>query len=93
MFFPAFRSPRTVHLTICALVGDSRSESDGAWHGGCLALAELARRGAVCPSVFVCVSDSVSFVNIFGFLCVSTVRGLLGLCGFAVCYKLAWRSI
>ena len=45
------RLPRDLADDVVASVLElfSDSEGDGAWHGGCLALAELARRGLLLP--------------------------------------------
>ena len=45
------RLPKDLADDVVAAVFElfSESEGDGAWHGGCLAMAELARRGLLLP--------------------------------------------
>jgi hypothetical protein len=45
-------------LVVSALFADP--ESDSAWHGGCLALAELSRRGLLLPGRLIEVVPIIS---------------------------------
>lgn len=47
------------HVADLVLANFNSSQSDAAWHGGCLALAEMSRRGCLLPSQLGAVIDAI----------------------------------
>lgn len=64
---PLFLAQDVVDSVIGLFASPSAARADAAWHGGCLALAELARRGLILPSepqfakTFEVISRAASF--------------------------------